>query len=222
MVLSFSSTGNDNYIETLTMTKPDDCTYTFEMVRKSLRGATHRAETFDRALIMPNLQPPMRTAEEADTYRKLILDAAKTTNAKFEPHMTFVFNGRDEREDGGRRRESGFVRGLLYPAGATTNSSFGVTDVKKVMPALRRMAELGLILQVRMEVTHQSVDIFDHEARYIEEVLKPLLEEVKDLRVVMEHITTKNAADFLSNFPESGRLAATITPQHVLLNRNAL
>jgi len=223
VVLSFSSTGNENSIETLTMTKPDDWHLHVRDGAKIASVVPHTAKTFDRALIMPNLQPPVRTAEEADTYRKLILDAAKTTNAEFEPHMTLYLTDETSERTVEDAAKSGFVRGFkLYPAGATTNSSFGVTDVKKVMPALRKMAELGLVLQVHGEVTHQSVDIFDREARYIEEVLKPLLEEVKDLRVVMEHITTKNAADFVSNFPESGRLAATITPQHVLLNRNAL
>ena len=207
----------------LTITKPDDWHLHVRDGSKITSVVPHTARQFDRALIMPNLTPPVRTAEEAGTYRKLITEAAKETNARFEPHMTLYLTDETSEAIVEDAAKSGYVRGFkLYPAGATTNSSFGVTDVKRVIPALRKMAELGLILQVHGEVTHQTVDIFDREARYIDEVLKPLLDEVKDLRVVMEHITTKNAADFVSTFPEDGRLAATITPQHVLLNRNAL
>ena len=115
---------------------------------------------------------------------------------------------------------SGFVRGYkLYPAGATTNSEFGVTDVAKASAALARMAELGLTLQVHGEVTHADVDVFDREAKFIQDVLTPLLDRSPDLRVVMEHITTPDAR---SSSPLADNVAATVTPQHVLFNRNAL
>ena len=118
------------------MTKPDDWHLHVRDGAKIASVVPHTAKTFDRALIMPNLQPPIRTAEEADTYRKLILDAAKTTNAKFEPHMTLYLTDETSERTVEDAAKSGFVRGFkLYPAGATTNSSFGVTDVKIVMPA---------------------------------------------------------------------------------------
>jgi dihydroorotase len=211
----------------ITIARPDDWHVHVRDGAKIASVIPFTAKEFGRALIMPNLQPPVRTSEEAKVYREMIIKAAN--NDMFEPHMTLYLTDETTEEVVERAASSGFVRGFkLYPAGATTNSSFGVTNMKKVLPALRAIAKYDLVLQVHGEVTHQNVDIFDREAKYIDEVLKPLLDEVPDLRVVMEHITTKNAADFVSTFEGSGvsgaksRLAATITPQHMLLNRNSL
>jgi dihydroorotase len=169
---------------------------------------------------MPNLTPPVRTAEDAAKYRALIADAAPASDG-FEPHMTLYLTDNTTPKQVEAAHACGFVRGYkLYPAGATTNSEFGVTDVNKARKAIETMAKLGLTLQVHGEVTHASVDVFDREARFIKEVLMPLLDSAPELRVVMEHITTRDAAEFVSAAPDN--IAATVTPQHMMFNRNAL
>ena len=237
---SSSSSSNDDDGDTLTITRPDDWHLHLRDGAKINSVVPFTARQFRRALVMPNLTPPVRDVEDATRYRELILSAAQggggraTTTEKqeqslFEPHMTLYLADNTTEEIVENAARTSFCRGFkLYPAGATINSSFGVTNVKKVLPALRAIAKHDLVLQVHGEVTHDRVDFFDREATFIEEVLKPLLDEVPELRVVMEHITTKNAADFVSTYEGSGvsgsnsRLAATITPQHVLLNRNSL
>jgi dihydroorotase len=178
------------------------------------------ARRFGRAIIMPNLKPPVRTVTEAQAYRERIL-AARPPGSDFRPLMTLYLTDHTAPDEIVRAKESGFVHALkLYPAGATTNSEYGVTDLHKTLPALRMMATLGLPLLIHGEVTDTEVDIFDREAVFIERVLKPLLDQVPDLRVVFEHITTREAAEFVRTAPAT--VAATITAHHLLLNRNDL
>lgn len=174
--------------------------------------------TVSRAIIMPNLKPPVTTATAAAAYRDRIL-AARPPGSLFQPLMTLYLTDRTSAADIDAAVSTGFIHGVkLYPAGATTHSDAGVTDVRKALPALRRMAEVGLPLLVHGEVTDASVDVFDREAVFIETVLKPLLEELPTLRVVMEHITTSEAAAFVS--AAGPNIAATITTHHLLYNRN--
>jgi dihydroorotase len=178
------------------------------------------AARFARAIVMPNLSPPLTTTELALAYRRRILEALPA-GAQFEPLMTVYLTDRTPPEEVERARASGFVHGFkLYPAGATTHSDAGVTDVQRIEPVLSRMAELGMVLQVHGEVTDPPVDVFDREARFIERVLAPLAERLPTLRIVFEHITTRAALDFVLG-GRSG-IAATVTPQHLLMNRNAL
>lgn len=178
------------------------------------------AARFARAIVMPNLSPPLTTTELALAYRRRILEALPA-GAQFEPLMTVYLTDRTPPEEVERARASGFVHGFkLYPAGATTHSDAGVSDVRRIEPVLSRMAELGMVLQVHGEVTDPAVDVFDREARFIERVLAPLAERLPTLRIVFEHITTRAALDFVLG-GRSG-IAATVTPQHLLMNRNAL
>ena len=204
----------------LTLTRPDDWHLHVRDASKLGDVVPFTSATFKRALIMPNLTPPVRTAEEAGKYRDLIAAAAPASDG-FEPHMTLYLTDNTTVEQVEAAHASGFVRGYkLYPAGATTNSEYGVTDVAKAQKAIEKIAELGMVLQVHGEVTHANVDVFDREAKFIKEVLIPLLDRAPELRVVMEHITTRDAAEFVAAAPEN--IAATVTPQHMLFNRNAL
>ena len=189
-------------------------------------GATLRAvlpyttARFARAIVMPNLVPPVTTVEAAGAYRQRIL-AARPAGSRFEPLMTLYLT--DNTSPGTIRAAaaSGFIHGVkLYPAGATTHSDSGVTDLHRCEAALAAMEAVDLPLLVHGEVTHAGVDIFDREACFIDEVLGPLLDRHPRLRVVFEHITTGRAARFVAAGPS--RLAATITPQHLLFNRNRL
>jgi dihydroorotase len=178
------------------------------------------ATRFARAIIMPNLQPPVTTTELALAYRQRIL-AALPPGVDFEPLMTLYLTDHTAPGEITRAQASGAVLGCkLYPAGATTHADLGVTDVRRIDAVLERMAELAMVLQVHGEVTDPGVDVFDREARFIDAVLAPLTERHRTLRVVFEHITTRAAVQFVS----SGRtgIAATVTPQHLLMNRNAL
>ncbi|MEH6460081.1 dihydroorotase [Chitinimonas sp. JJ19] len=178
------------------------------------------ARRFGRAIVMPNLKPPVRTVAEAAAYRERIL-AAVPAGMSFEPLMTLYLTDVTPPEEIERVKASGFVKALkLYPAGATTNSDAGVTDVNKVLPTLAAMAELGVPLLVHGEVTDHTVDVFDREAAFIDQVMKPLLEKLPRLKVVFEHITTKQAANFV--WSAGDNVAATITAHHLLMNRNAL
>jgi dihydroorotase len=170
--------------------------------------------------VMPNLKPPVTNTELALAYRRRILDALPA-GMKFEPLMTLYLTDSTPPAEVDRAQASGCVYGFkLYPAGATTNSASGVTDIRKIEPVLARMSELGMVLQVHGEVTDQDVDVFDREARFIDNVLAPTVERFKALRIVFEHITTAVAASFVLQAREG--IAATITPQHLLMNRNAL
>ena len=178
------------------------------------------AERFGRAIIMPNLRPPVTTTDLARAYRKRILDALPAS-ASFEPLMTLYLTDRTDPEEVDRAKASGIVHGFkLYPAGATTNSDSGVTRIENVYAVLERMSELGVVFQVHGEVTHNDVDVFDREARFIDEVMAPLVSRFPQLKIVFEHITTKRAAEFVRT--ARAGVGATITPQHLLHNRNAI
>ncbi len=205
---------------TLTLPRPDD--WHLHLRDGDLLAAVvaHSARRFARAIIMPNLQPPVTTTAQAQNYRQRIL-AALPADLAFEPLMTLYLTDRTEPLEIARARLSGQVYGVkLYPAGATTHSAAGVTVLENVYPVLDAMQQHGLPLLVHGEVTDPAVDVFDREAAFIERVLAPLVERFPELRVVLEHITTRDAVEFVLEAPE--RVAATITPQHLLYNRNAL
>ena len=200
----------------LTIRRPDD-------MHLHLRdGATLRAvvgsssQHFARAIIMPNLVPPVVTTEDAQAYRQRIM-AAVPKGHSFEPLMTLYLT---EDSDPADLDPDAITSVKLYPAGATTNSASGVTNLDKVMPFLERMAEVGLPLCVHGEVTDEAVDIFDREAVFIERVLDPLRQRLPELRIISEHITTKDGADYVASAEKN--LAATITPHHLMVNRNAM
>lgn len=178
------------------------------------------AAQFARAIVMPNLKPPVTTTAQALAYRQRIMEALPA-GSRFEPLMTLYLTDRTEQDEVDKAKASGLIHGFkLYPAGATTHSDAGVTDIRKVDPVLQRMADIGMVLQVHGEVTGAEVDVFDREARFIDSVLGPLVERFPRLRVVFEHVTTREAAAFVRR--SRAGVAATITPQHLLLNRNAL
>jgi dihydroorotase len=204
----------------LTIRRPDDW-HLHVRDGASLRAVIgFTAARFGRAIIMPNLKPPVTTAELASSYRQRILEALPA-GTKFEPLMTLYLTNRTEPAEVERARATGFIHGFkLYPAGATTHSDAGVTDIANIYGVLERMSELDVVLQVHGEVTNADVDVFDREARFIDTVLAPLVERFPKLRVVFEHITTKQAADFVR--AARAGVGATITPQHLLLNRTAI
>ena len=178
------------------------------------------ATRFARAIVMPNLRPAVTTTAQALDYRRRIL-ASLPAGCAFEPLMTLYLTDDTPVAEVERARSSGCIFGFkLYPAGATTYSESGVTDLGRIAAVLERMAELGVVLEVHGEVTDPAVDIFDREARFIERTLAPLVERLPKLRVVLEHITTREAVDFVLG--ARAGVAATVTPQHLLLNRNAL
>ena len=178
------------------------------------------ARQFARAIIMPNLRPPVTNTEQAQAYRQRIL-AALPEGMTFEPLMTLYLTDNTSAEEIRRARQSGIVHAVkLYPAGATTNSDAGVTDLRKTYAALEEMQYWGMPLLVHGEVTNPDIDIFDREAVFIERVLQPLLKDLPKLRLVFEHITTREAAQFVTSAPDN--IAATLTPQHLLYNRNAM
>ncbi|MFB9145718.1 dihydroorotase [Halomonas alkalicola] len=202
----------------LTLTRPDDWHLHLRdnEALAAVVGAT--ARQMGRAIIMPNLTPPVTTTEQALAYRERIL-AALPAGSAFEPLMTLYLTDRTPAEEIERAHASGLVHAVkLYPAGATTNSDSGVTDLAHCDAAIAAMARLGLPLLVHGEVTDAEIDIFDREAVFIERVMKPLLERHPTLRVVFEHITTADAAEFVTSAPAN--VAATITAHHLLYNRN--
>ena len=178
------------------------------------------ARQFARAIIMPNLRPPVTTTAQAEAYRARIL-AALPAGMSFEPLMTLYLTDNTSAEEIRRAKQSGFVHAVkYYPAGATTNSDAGVTDMRKAYPALEEMQRSGMPLLVHGEVTDPAVDVFDREAVFIERVLQPLLRDLPSLRVIFEHITTADAAQFVQSAPAN--IAATLTVHHLLYNRNAM
>ncbi|MBK8285140.1 MAG: dihydroorotase [Ahniella sp.] len=180
----------------------------------------HTARQFGRAIVMPNLKPPVTTVELAAAYRARIL-AALPAGMRFEPLMTLYLTDNTSPEEIVKAKASGFVHAVkLYPAGATTNSDFGVTDLAKCRPALEAMQREGLVLAIHGEVTDSAVDVFDRERVFIDEVLIPLRRDFPALRVVFEHITTADAAHYVRD--ADGAIAATVTAHHLLYNRNAL
>ena len=217
---SSSSSSSSPDGTTLTIATPDDWHLHVRDGAKIPSVVPFTARSFARALIMPNLVPPVRTVDDARKYRDLIL-AAVPDGVGFEPQMTLYLTDNTSPEEIAAAHASGFVRGCkLYPAGATTNSDAGVTDVKKCAAALEAMADLGLVLEVHGEVTHGSVDMFDRERVFLDEVLGGVVAAHPRLKIVMEHITTAEAVDFCNAAGDN--VAATITPQHILLNRNAM
>lgn len=180
----------------------------------------HSARRFARAVIMPNLKPPVVNVAQAAAYRDRIL-AAVPEGMRFDPLMTIYLTDDTTPDDIRAVAESGFMLGAkLYPAGATTHSDAGVTDIHRIDAVLQAMQDLGVPLMVHGEVTGPEVDLFDREARFIEQVLTPLVERFPALKVVLEHVTTAEAVAFVRQAPET--VAATVTPQHILMNRNAL
>jgi len=204
----------------LTLRRPDDW-HLHVRDGTSLRAVIgFTAARFGRAIIMPNLKPPVTTAALAAEYRERIL-AALPAGTRFQPLMTLYLTNRTDPAEVDRAKASGFVHGFkLYPAGATTHSDAGVTDIKNIYGVLERMSELGMVLQVHGEVTDHDVDVFDREARFIDNVLAPVAQRFPKLRIVFEHITTKQAVEFVRG--SRAGIAATITPQHLLLNRTAI
>jgi dihydroorotase len=202
------------------LTRPDDWHLHLrdDTLMKSVLPDT--ARQFARAIVMPNLRPPVTTTEQALEYRARIL-AALPTGAKFEPLMTLYLTDNTSAEEIRKAKQSGIVHAVkLYPAGATTNSDAGVTDLRNTYAALEEMQACGMPLLVHGEVTTSDIDIFDREAVFIERVLEPLLNDLPDLRVVFEHITTREAVQFVVNAADN--IAATITAHHLLYNRNAM
>ena len=176
------------------------------------------ARTFARAIVMPNLVPPVRNAEQAMAYRQRILDV-RPTGSQFQPLMVLYLTDRSTPEEIRTAKASGFVHAAkLYPAGATTNSDSGVTSIDGIFPVLEVMAEVGLPLLVHGEVTRSEIDVFDREKAFIDEHLQPVVERFPSLKVVFEHITTADAAAFV--LQASANVAATITAHHLLYNRN--
>jgi dihydroorotase len=180
----------------------------------------HTAAQFARAIVMPNLRPPVTTTSAARDYRERIL-AARPAGARFEPLMTLYLTDALDPAEIDRAMDSGIVQGCkLYPAGATTNSDSGVTDIRRIDAVLERMAERDLPLLVHGEVTGHEVDVFDREHRFIDEVLLPLRLRLPTLRIVFEHATTARAVEFVRS--AEGQVVATLTPQHLAMNRNDL
>ncbi|MGR3362693.1 MAG: dihydroorotase [Maritimibacter harenae] len=204
--------------QSLTIRRPDDWHLHLRDGAMMETVLPETARHFGRAIIMPNLVPPVVTGADAAAYRDRIL-AALPADMTFEPLMTLYMTEETDPEDVRRAAASGLVKAVkLYPAGATTNSSSGVRDFDRIRGVLEVMAEIGLPLCVHGEVTDAEIDIFDREAVFIDRVLDPIRRKTPGLRVVMEHITTAQAADYVKGGDES--LAATITVQHLMLERN--
>ncbi|WP_127112380.1 dihydroorotase [Shimia sediminis] len=202
----------------LTIARPDDWHLHLRDGAMLEAVLPETARHFARAIIMPNLVPPVVTGAEAAAYRDRIM-AALPDGMQFEPLMTLYLTEDTDPEDVAAAHASGLIKAVkLYPAGATTNSASGVTNFDKVRAVLEKMAEIGLPLCVHGEVTDREIDIFDREAVFIDRILDPVRQSTPGLRVVMEHITTKNGADYvLANETDLG---ATITVQHLILDRN--
>jgi dihydroorotase len=207
-------------VDTLTLRQPDDW-HLHLRDGDALRAVLpHTAAQFARAIVMPNLKPPVTTTALALAYRDRIR-AALPAGSAFTPLMTLYLTDRTDPAEMATARASGFVHGCkLYPAGATTNSDSGVTDIRRLDAVLEAMAECDMPLLVHGEVTHPDVDVFDREAIFIDEVLAPLHQRLPRLRIVFEHVTTKTAADYVRS--QTQGIAATITPQHLAMNRNEL
>jgi len=204
----------------LTLIRPDDWHVHLRDGVVLADVVPHTAAQFARAIVMPNLKPPVTTTAMAGAYRDRIL-AAVPQGMQFEPLMTLYLTDNTPPDEIRRATESGFVKGVkLYPAGATTNSDAGVTDIHRCMRTLEVMQETGLPLLIHGEVTDHQVDVFDREAVFIDRILQPLRKSLPSLRVVFEHITTKDAVDYVRD--ADGDIAATITAHHLMYNRNAI
>jgi dihydroorotase len=202
----------------ITLTRPDDWHLHLRDGAALASILPHSARQFGRAIVMPNLRPPITTTAQALAYRDRIL-AALPQGMRFEPLMTLYLTDNTHPDEIIRARNSGMVHGVkLYPAGATTNSDAGVTDLAKCYRVLEKMQSLGMPLLVHGEVTDPAVDIFDREAVFIDRVMQPLRRDMPELKIVFEHITTREAAQYVTD--AQGPVAATITAHHLLFNRN--
>ena len=207
-------------MDTITLIKPDDFHLHLRDGLQLASVARDSARRFVRAIIMPNLAPPVVSVRQALEYRQRILDCLPD-NTDFNPMMTLYLTDDTPRDEVDRVAETDEVYAFkYYPAGATTHSASGVTDIEKVMPVLEYMAQKDVPLLLHGEVTDAEVDVFDREKVFIERVLSPLAENIDALRIVLEHVTTRDAVQFVSG--ASDRIAATITPHHLMLNRNAM
>ena len=205
-------------LQSLTIRRPDDLHVHLRDGEMLARVAPFTARQFARAIVMPNLAPPVTSVETAAAYRERIRTAV---GADFTPLMTAYLTDQADPAELARGFEEGiWVAAKLYPAGATTNSDSGVTAIRNIYPALERMQAVGMVLCVHGEVTDPDVDVFDREAVFIDRVLSLLVDDFPGLKIVFEHITTAEAADFVRDAPAT--VAATITPQHLHINRNAL
>ena len=206
----------------LTIPRPDDWHVHLREGEMLRAVVPYTARIFGRAIVMPNLKSPVITTEKAHNYRDEIIKAIPE-GVKFTPLMTIYLTDSTHADD----LEKGFNRGIvaaakLYPAHATTNSAFGVTNIRTIYPALERMQKIGMPLLVHGEVTDPDVDVFDREAVFIDRVLCPLRKDMPGLKIVFEHITTKEAADYVGDEGRKLPLGATITPHHLIINRNAM
>lgn len=207
------------------MTQPDDWHLHLRDGEMLSAVLPYTARQFARAIVMPNLKPPVTTVQQATEYaqriRAVLTQRSAEQNTAFDPLMTLYLTDHTSPDEIKRARDSGIVQAVkLYPAGATTNSDSGVTNLNHCTKTLEAMQENAMVLCIHGEVTHQDVDVFDREAVFIDQVLIPLRHRFPELRIVFEHITTRQAADYVQS--ASGPIAATITPQHLLYNRNAL
>ena len=206
--------------QTLTIRRPDDWHVHLRDGDRLRAVLPYTARQFARAIVMPNLSPPVTDVRAAMAYRERIL-AALPEGADFTPLMTCYLTDFTDPDDLARGYAEGvFTAAKLYPANATTNSAHGVTDIARIGDVLERMARIGMVLCIHGEVTDPEIDVFDREAVFIDRILAPLLERLPELRVVFEHVTTREAVRFVEDSPPS--IAATITPQHLHINRNAM
>lgn len=204
--------------ERLTLTLPDDWHLHLRDGDVLADVVPATARCFGRAIVMPNLTPPITTAATALAYRDRIL-AARGEHQGFTPLMTLYLTEQTKPQHIREARQAGILAAKLYPAGATTNSASGVKDIRNIGEALATMAECGMLLLVHGEVTDSDIDIFDREKVFLERVLAPTIAQFPGLKVVLEHITTADSADFVRQH-SADNLAATITPQHLMYNRN--
>ena len=206
--------------ETLTIIQPDDWHVHLRDQAMAQAVTPYTAAQFGRALVMPNLTPPVTNLERALDYRSRIMDYLPKSST-FDPKMSIYLTDNTSKQDVIEVSDSPHVLGFkLYPAGATTNSDSGVTRITDLMPIFETMAQYGVVLQVHGEVTDPNIDVFDREAVFIEQVLSPLHREVPELKIVLEHITTREGAEFVAK--ASDHVGATITPQHLMFNRNEI
>ena len=204
--------------QTLTIRRPDDWHVHLRDGEMLDAVAPYTARQFPRAIVMPNLVPPITSVEAARAYRERITAA---TGAGFTPLMTCYLTDQANPDEIGRGFEEGaWIAAKLYPAGATTNSASGVTDIRNIHPALAKMEAIGMVLCVHGEVTDPDVDVFDREAVFIDRILEPITRNFPELKIVLEHVTTKDAVEFVRD--SSPAIVATVTPHHLHINRNAM
>jgi dihydroorotase len=204
--------------QTLTIRRPDDWHVHLRDGDMLRAVAPYTARQFGRAIVMPNLVPPVTSPEAAAAYRERVIEVA---GPGFTPLMTCYLTNETRPDEIARGFEEGiWVAAKLYPAGATTNSASGVTDIRNIYLALERMQKIGMMLCVHGEVTDPEIDVFDREAVFVERVLSRLVDDFPELKIVLEHITTADAVDFVA--ANTANVGATVTPQHLVINRNAI